>query len=73
MSKGIRIRFAERLRKLRLKKKWTQEELAEYADLSYRHIQRLESLKNPPPAKIDTIEKLAKAFKITPSKLIDFK
>lgn len=73
MSKDIRIRFAKRLRQLRLKKKWTQEELAEYADLAYRHVQRLESLKNPPPAKIDTIEKLAKAFETTPSKLLQFK
>jgi len=60
------------IRKLRLKKNWTQEELAEYADLAYRHVQRLESIRNPPPAKIDTIEKLAKAFKISPAKLLDF-
>ena len=72
MGKDVRIRFAKRLRRLRLKKGWTQEELAEYADLSYRHIQRLESVKNPPPAKIDSIEQIAHAFKITCSKLIDF-
>jgi len=60
------------LRELRLKKEWTQEQLAEFADLSYRHVQRLESLKNPPPAKIDTLEKLAKAFKLSISKLLDF-
>ena len=70
---NIRIKFAKRLRKLRQKKGWTQEELAEYADLAYRHVQRLESLKNPPPAKIDTIEKLAKAFKISSSRLLNFK
>jgi transcriptional regulator with XRE-family HTH domain len=51
----------------------TQEELAEGSDLAYRHIQRPESLKNPPPAKIDTLEKLAKAFKINLSKLLNFK
>lgn len=72
MAENIRIRFAKRLRELRSKKNWTQEELAEYADLAYRHVQRLESLKNPPPAKIDTLEKLAKAFKIRISKLINF-
>ena len=72
MSKDIRIDFAIRLKKLRLKKKWTQEKLAEYADLAYRHIQRLESTTNPPPAKIDTIEKLAKAFGITASQLLKF-
>lgn len=72
MDKDIRIKFAKRLRKLREKKGWTQEQLAEYADLAYRHVQRLESDKNPPPAKIDTINKLAKAFKISCSKLLDF-
>jgi len=46
--------------------------LAEKADLAYRHVQRLESPKNPPPAKIDTLGKLARAFKITPSTLLDF-
>lgn len=57
---------------LREKKGWTQEQLAEYADLAYRHVQRLESEKNPPPAKIDTLHKIAKAFKISCSKLLDF-
>lgn len=71
MGKDIRVKFAERLRKLRSNKGWTQEQLAEYAELAYRHVQRLESTKNPPPAKIDTIEQLASAFKITPSKLLE--
>jgi len=73
MAKDIRIEFAKRLRELRLKRKWTQEQLAEYAELAYRHVQRLESTTNPPPAKIDTIQKIAAAFKITPAKLLDFK
>ena len=72
MSTVIRIKFAKKLRELRLKKKWTQEDLAEFSGLSYRHVQRLENIKNPPPAKIDTLEKLAKAFKIKLSKLLDF-
>ena len=72
MGKDIRVKFAKKLRELRLKRKWTQEELAEYADLAYRHVQRLESVKNPPPAKIDTIEKFAQAFKISPAKLLSF-
>ena len=72
MIKDIRVKFAKRLRELRLSRKWTQEEVAEYAELAYRHVQRLESTKNPPPAKIDTIEKIAKAFKISPAKLLDF-
>ena len=72
MAKDIRIKFAKRIRELRENKDWTQEKLAEYADLAYRHVQRLESTNNPPPAKIDTIDKLAKAFKISPSKLLNF-
>ena len=72
MGKDIRVKFAKRLRELRFKRNWTQEELAEYAELSYRHVQRLESSKNPPPSKIDTIEKFAKAFGITISQLLKF-
>ena len=72
MIKDIRIKFAMRLRELRLKKKWTQEKLAEFADLACRHVQRLKNLKNPPPAKIDTLEKIAKAFNISLSKLLNF-
>ena len=72
MDKHLRLKFAEHLRKLRRAKGWTQEQLAEAADLAYRHVQRLESRKNPPPAKIDTLGKLARAFKISPSKLLDF-
>ena len=41
--KEIRIQFAKHLRSLRLRKGWTQEQLAEYADLAYRHVQRLEN------------------------------
>ena len=72
VAKDIRIRFAGHLRYLRRRAGWTQEELADRADLAYRHVQRLESLKNPPPAKIDTLGKLAHAFRVTPSKLLDF-
>ena len=68
----IRVKFAKRLRDLRLKRKWTQEQLAEAADLAYRHIQRLESTTNTPPAKIGTLEKLAKAFWISISQLLKF-
>ena len=71
MGNEIRRKFGKQLYKLRTKKRWTQEELAEHADIAVRHVQRLEG-KNPSPVKIDTIEKLAKAFKISPSKLLDF-
>lgn len=72
MNTAINQKMAARLRKLREKHGFTQEKLAELSGIDYKHIQLLES-NNPPAAKLDTIEKLAKAFKITPSKLLDFK
>lgn len=60
-----------RVRELRIKHGLTQQELAELADLDYKHIQRLES-KNPTEVKLETIEKLAKAFKMSCSELLDF-
>ena len=69
MGKEIRQKLADRLRRLRKQKSWTQEELAEYAEMAVRQIQYLES-KNPSPAKIDTIEKLAKALKTPLAKLL---
>ena len=71
MGEDIRRRFAARLRELRNKAGYTQQQLAELADLDYKHVQQLESTQ-PPYPRLDTIQKLAKAFKITPSKLLDF-
>ena len=71
MGQSVRKKFSKRLRELREKHGLTQQELAELADLDYKHIQRLES-KNPTDVKLQTIEKLAKAFKISCSKLLDF-
>ena len=66
----IRLQFAKKLREERRKAKLTQERLAEMIEVSARYYQMLES-KNPPAVKIDTIEKLAKALRITPSKLLN--
>lgn len=67
----IRLQFAKRLKQLRLKHKLTQEEMAERAGIDSRYYQRLES-KRPGAAKIDTIERLAKALNTKPSKLLEF-
>ena len=67
----VRLQLAARLRQLRAKYELTQEEMAERAGLDARYYQRIES-RHPTAVKIDTIEKLAKAFKITCSKLINF-
>ena len=67
----IRLQFARRLKEERRKAKLTQEEVAELIEVSARYYQMLES-KNPTAVKIDTIEKIAKAFKIKPAKLLNF-
>ena len=71
MTSNIKLRFAQRLRELRSKYGYTQQQLAELADIDYKHLQRLEG-KNPSAARIDTIEKLATAFNVSCSKLLDF-
>lgn len=67
----IRLKFARRIRNLLKKKGLTQEQLSELSGIDYKHIQLLES-NNAPVAKLDTIEKLAKAFGVSPSKLLKF-
>ena len=49
----------------------TQEQLSELSGVDYKHIQLLES-KNASSPKLETIEKIAKAFRITPSELLKF-
>ena len=71
MNTAIRLKLARKIRQLRKKSGLTQERLAEIAGIDYKHIQLLEG-QNPSAAKLDTIEKLAKAFKISPSDLLDF-
>lgn len=69
---AIRKQLSNRIRELRAKHRLTQQQLAETADMDYKSIQRLEA-KNPHfYPKLDTVEKLSRAFKITPSKLLDF-
>jgi len=68
---NINIRFGKRLKDLRKRKKLTQEELADLAGLEYKYIQRLES-KKPSSPTLNSLEKLAKAFGMRVSKLLNF-
>lgn len=72
METDIRKKMALRIRELRKKKGWTQDKLSEMAEIDYKHIQLLES-KNPLYPKLNTLEKLAKAFDISISKLLSLK
>ncbi len=71
MKPAARLKLGKRLRELRKKNRLTQDKLAEITGIDYKYIQKIEG-KNPPAVRIDTIEKLAKAFKISCSKLLDF-
>ena len=71
MKVDARLKLAKRIKSLREKRGCTQEKLAELTGLDYKYVQKIEG-KNPPAIRIDTIEKLAKAFKTTCSKLLDF-
>lgn len=71
MKVSIRLKLGGKIRELRVRRGYTQTKLAELADIDYKYLQRIEG-KNPPALKIDTIEKLARALKVTPAKLLDF-
>ena len=72
MAADIRKQLSNRIRELRATHRLTQQELAEAADLDYKSIQRLEAKAPHFYPKLDTLEKLARAFKTSPSKLLDF-
>lgn len=59
----ITIALGKRIRSLRQSKGWTQEQLAEHADLHVSYIVLLEKGANR--ATIDTLDKLAKAFDLS--------
>ena len=68
---SIALGLARKLKQLRIKQELTQEQAAERASMPIRYYQKLES-GNPHAVRTTTLEKLAKAFKTTPSKLLDF-
>ena len=72
MEKDIRVSYAGRLRQLRKKHGYTQQKVAELANVEYKHIQRLES-KKPCDVKLSTLEKIAKAFNLSLSEFLDIK
>jgi XRE family transcriptional regulator of biofilm formation len=70
MSKKIRLLLGQKIKKIRLQKGYTQQQLAEVAKIDYKYLQKIEG-KNPPALKIDTIEKIAKALRVNPAKLLE--
>ena len=72
MRPSIRLELGRKIKEIRKQRGYTQEKLAELANIDYKYLQRLEG-KNPPAIKIDTIAKLAKALNVAPANLLDFK
>ena len=68
----INKQLGKRLRELRKKNGWTQEELAQVSGVDYKYIQRLEG-KTPSSPTLNILEKLAKAFNADVSKLLKIK
>ena len=71
MSISVRIKLGQKIRRFRLAKKLTQDELAELTGIDYKYIQKIEG-KTPPAIRIDTIQKIAKALKVSLSEMMDF-
>ncbi len=64
----LAAKFAAKLKAERLKRKLSQETLAQKAGLSVSYISMLEREQRTPP--LDTLEALAKALGVTPASLI---
>lgn len=72
METNIRLKTAKRIKELRRKRGYTQEKLSELSGIDYKYLQRMEG-KSPPNIKIETLERLAKAFQIPVSRLLEDK
>ena len=67
----VGLHFARRLKQLRKRHGLTQERLAELAEISEKHVQRLES-SHPCGVRLVTLERIAKAFDVSLSELLKF-
>jgi len=71
METSIRLKLGKKIKELRKGASYTQERFSGLANIDYKYLQRIEG-KKPPNLKLETLEKLAKALKVSPSKLLDF-
>lgn len=71
MDTALRLKLSKKIKELRKKNGYTQERLSELARIDYKYLQRIEG-KTPPNLKLETLKKIANAFKISLSKLVDF-
>ena len=71
MGKNQGIKLSRKIKELRKARGFTQEQLAELIETSYKYMQRMEG-KTPPDIRLSTIVRLAKALNITLSNFLDF-
>ena len=65
------VKIGKSVRKLRIKRFWSQAELSKAADVSPAHLGRIERNEHDPH--LSTIRKIAQALDVDPSELIDEK
>ena len=67
-KKKARLIFGQAVKRLRKERSWTQKELAKRAKISRSYLQRIEGKKSA-NVSVDTIKKIANAFKVEMSNL----
>jgi len=72
MKKSICSVVGSNIKVFRKKRRLTQEKLAGIIGVDYKYLQRMEG-RNTPNLTIKTIEKIAQALKIKPSKLFEYR
>jgi transcriptional regulator with XRE-family HTH domain len=68
MAANIRLRFGQRLRTLRVRKGWTQVELADYLGLDRGYISNIE--RGQRNVTLETVQIIAQGFGFTISQLL---
>jgi transcriptional regulator with XRE-family HTH domain len=68
MTANIRLRFGQRLRALRVRKGWTQVELADYLGLDRGYISNIE--RGQRNITLETVQIIARGFGFTISQLL---
>ncbi len=71
MKTSVRNKLGSRIKELRKELGYTQAKLAELVGVDYKYLQKIEG-KTPPAVRIDTMEKIAKALKVSLSELTNF-
>lgn len=70
-SDELKTKISYNIKKYRKMRKYTQEELAEYADISYDFMRRIESTKGKCGFSVFTIYKLALALNVSIDELME--